>query len=212
MSPAARRAICASRSRRSSDRQAAVREGNGSSAEIPVARQLGRLAAAKASSARTDPRRRRTVGSHGSCPSLAVTVPTTSRDSHVGSRELLRSLRAVLTRPCPAARIRVRVRVRVRAGSTSPCACQRPHVRSASASVRLLLSRVGHRTAMFAAARTACDGSASLKIEGVVAAQDYGSRLDVEELNCIVSPCWSTARRCSTSAINWLAVPRRRLL
>lgn len=208
MSPAARRAICTSRSRRSSDRQAAVREGNGSSDEIPVARQLGRLAAAKASSARTEPRRRRTVGSHGSCPCLAVTVSTTSRDSHVGSRELLRSLRAVLTRPCPAARIRVRVRVR----STTPCARQRPHVRSASASVRLLLSRVGHCTAMFAAARTACDGSASLKSEGVVAAQDYGSRLDVEELNCIVSPCWSTARWSSASAITWLAVPRRRLL
>lgn len=208
MSPAARRAICTSRSRRSSDRQAAVREGNGSWDEIPVARQLGRLAAAKASSARTEPRRRRTVGSHGSCPSLAVTVPTTSRDNHVGSRELLRSLRAVLTRPCPAARIRVRVRV----GSTTPCVRQRPHVRSASASVRLLLSRVGHRTAMFAAARTACDGSASLKIEGVVAAQDYGSRLDVEELSCIVSPCRSTARRSSASAITWLAVPRRRLL
>lgn len=169
MSPAARRAICTSRSRRSSDRQAAVREGNGSSDEIPVARQLNHLAAAKATSARTEPRRRRTVGSHGSCPSLAVTVPTTSRDRHAGLRELLRSLRAVLILPCPAARIRVRVRV----GSTTPCARQRPHVRSASASVRLLHNRVGRRTSMFAAAQTAYDGAASLKIEGVVAAQDY---------------------------------------
>lgn len=58
---------------------------------------------------------------------------------------------------------KIRVRVRVRAGSTTPCARHHPDVQIANASVRLLRSRVGRCTALFAAAQTARHGSASLK-------------------------------------------------